>query len=132
MRDLLGTPGGRPAPVLAPSVPASDPPNRWAGQVRPIQLRDGAGETILYVLPERVIDGELCRFGPPRTPIGMPLCRQGAVVQIANTCRGIPSQFPRDRRWRAMQAPGDRAYSMPRMEGGVPPQHGATRCCRAW
>lgn len=43
----------------------------------------------------------------PRTPIGMPFGRQGTVVHIATARRGIPSQFSRDRRWRAIQAPGD-------------------------
>src|SRR5438309_2071965 len=49
--------------------------------------------------------------GPPSAPIGMPLGRQGTVVEIATARRSIPSQFPRDRRWRAMQTSGDCAYA---------------------
>jgi len=50
MGDLLGTPGRRPAPVLAPPVTATDPPNIRAGPVRPVRFRHGACETVLHVL----------------------------------------------------------------------------------
>lgn len=33
-----------------------------------------------------------------------------SIVQIASARRGIPSQFPRNGRCRAMQAPGNHAY----------------------
>jgi hypothetical protein len=63
----------------------------------PIQLRHGACETILHVISERTVDGEFCAFWAPGTPIGMPLSRQGTVVQIATARRGIAPQFARDR-----------------------------------
>ena len=79
--------------------------------MRPVQFRHGPCETVLHVLAQRIIDGELGAFRAPGTPIGMPLCRQGTIIQITAAGRGIPSQLPRDRRWRAVQAPGDRAHA---------------------
>ena len=109
--DLLGAPGRRPAPVLTSSVTATDPSYVRTCQGRSVHFRDGASESSLDIVAERIVDGELGHFGSPSSPIGMPLCRQGTVVEVATAGRGIPSQFPRDRRWRTMQAPGDRAYA---------------------
>jgi hypothetical protein len=105
--DLLGTPGRCPAPILAPPVSPTDPPNVWTSQQRAVQFRHGASQTLLHVLAERSVDGELRHFRAPSTPIGMPLGSQGTIFQIAAAGRGVPSQFSRDRRWRAVHAPGD-------------------------
>src|SRR5215210_4386403 len=100
MGDLLRAPGHRPAAVLASPVTTTNPPNARTCQMRPVKFRHGARETILHVLTERIVDGELRSFRSSRTPIGMPLGRQGTVVQIAAAGCGISAQFPRDRRWR--------------------------------
>jgi hypothetical protein len=100
--NLLGAPRRRPAPVLASSMTPTDPPHIGTCQERPVEFGDRARKSILHVLAEGLIDGKLRQFGPPSTPICMPLGRQGTVVEIATAGRGIPSQFPRDRRWRAL------------------------------
>jgi len=89
----------------------TDPAYVWANEMRPIKLRHGPCESVLHVVAQRIVDGELGAFRASRTPIGMPLGRQGPVVEITAAGRGIPAQLPRDGRRRAMQAPGDRAYA---------------------
>jgi hypothetical protein len=92
-------------------VTTTDPAYAWTGEMRAVQFRHGPCEPVLHVLAQRIIDGELGAFRAPGTPIGMPLCRQGTVVQIAAAGRGVPPYLPRDRRWRAVQVPGDRAHA---------------------
>jgi hypothetical protein len=94
VRDLLGTPRRGPTPVLAPAVPTTDPAYIRSCQTRAIHFGDGACETILHVLPQRSVDGELRWLGSPSTPIGMPLGSRGSVIQLTTAGRGIPSQFP--------------------------------------
>jgi hypothetical protein len=106
--NLLRAPRHRPAPVLASPVTPADPAHIGTCQERPVEFGDSARQSILYVLAERIIDGKLRHFGTPSPPIGMSLGGQGAVVEIAAAGRGIPAQFPRDGRRRALQAPRSR------------------------
>jgi hypothetical protein len=90
--NLLGAPGRRPASVLASSVTPTDPPHIGTCQERPVEFADRARQGILHVLAECLVDGKLRQFRSPRTPICMPLGRQGTIVEIATARRGIPSQ----------------------------------------
>ena len=97
--DLLRTPGHRPAPVLASPVATTDPADLWAGEVRPVHSGQGTCETVLHVLAERSVDGELRHFGSPSTPVGMPLGSRSSVVQGTAAGRGVPTQFAGNRGW---------------------------------
>jgi hypothetical protein len=110
--DLLGTPGRRPAPILASPVTATDPPYIRTCDGHPVHFRHSASETVLDVLAERIVDGELRHFGSPSTPIGVPLGSQGSVVQGTAAGGGVPTQFPRDRGWRTVKPSGDRAHAV--------------------
>jgi transposase InsO family protein len=50
-------------------------------------------------------------FGRRARSIGVPLGRQSTIVQRPTAGHGISSQFPRDGRWRTVQALGDCAYA---------------------
>jgi hypothetical protein len=92
--DLLGTPRGRPAPVLAAAVPAAAPPYARTGQRPPVRRRDRACKPLLDVAPQRLVPGELRRLEAPRPSVRVPLGGDGPVLQIAAAGRRVAPQFP--------------------------------------
>src|SRR5207247_809921 len=63
VRDLLWTPSRRPAPILAATMPASDPTDVRASDLGPVRALDHAGQAVLDVLAQPVILGELGGLG---------------------------------------------------------------------
>ena len=97
-----GDPGGDPAP--------SDPRDVRAAHSDAVGPLDHASQPVLHIAPQRLVDGELGRLGPPRPQVGMPLRRRRAIVKTATASRGVAPQLPRDRRRRPTQPPRDLAH----------------------
>jgi hypothetical protein len=98
VRDLLGTPRLGPSPVLATAVTPPDPSDLGSGHGRPVWPADHAGETVLDVAVQSVVGCQLRRLWALGTAVGMPLCVRGPVLDLAASRRGVPAQFPRNRR----------------------------------
>jgi len=105
--DLFRAPGGRPAPVLAATVPSSCPTNLRAPNRRSVRGGHLAGEPGLHVLVQLVVLSKLGRLGPPRLTLGLPLRDRRPILQLAAPRRRVAAQLTRDRRRRAPQLPGD-------------------------
>jgi len=135
VRDLLGAPRSRPAPVLAAAVTPANPMDVRAFNAGPIGLPHHTRQTVLHIAPQRLIHGELGGLQAPGAPIGVPLGRRRLVLQAPAAGRGVAPQLPRDRRSRTAGPPGDFPHPAPTRpqdrdllplgEGQVTPRHGA-------
>ena len=117
---------------MAPADPAHLRP-RYRGTVGP---RDRAGKTILHVLPQRVIRGQLRDLRAARAALGVPLRRRRPIHDRVAARRRIAAQLPRDRRRRPTPA-SDPAHAhvlgvedrdlFPLGERQIPPRHRSQR-----
>src|SRR3954464_10054667 len=105
--DLLRPPGHAPAPVLPSPVPPPLPGHGRPGHRGPARSDDGAGEPVLHVRPQRRVRGQLRPLRPTRRPLGVPLRGGRPVLQGAAPRGRVAAQFPRDRRGRPPEPPGD-------------------------
>jgi hypothetical protein len=71
----------------------TDPGHLRTGHRAAVGTRDGPGEPVLHIAPQRVVRGELCPLWTPRLPIGVPLRGRGSIVQGSATGRGVAAQF---------------------------------------
>src|SRR6516162_4670324 len=110
-RDLLGAPGLRPAPVLAPTVSPADPPNLGAVHRPAVRALHSPRETILHIPSQLGVHGQLGRPRTSRPPVCMPLRSRRLVLQTTATGRGVPAQLPRDRRRRTTKLTRDLAHA---------------------
>src|SRR5438552_85898 len=97
VRDLLGAPRLGPTSVLAPAVPAADPPHRWTGNGGGVRSFDQSRATILHVVVQCVVRGELGDLRATGTPLRMPLRSRGPILQAIRASGRIAAQLPRDR-----------------------------------
>lgn len=109
IRDLLRAPRLCPAPILSPSMAATDPAHRRTGNRRATRVRDHAGQPLLHVHAQRLIGDQLGDLRPPRASIGVPLRGRRAVLELSAPCGRVAPQLARDRRRRTAQTAGDLA-----------------------
>src|SRR3954452_7719379 len=97
IRDLLRAPRLRPAPILAPSMPTTDPAHARTHNLRATRRRDHTGQPLLHVHAQRLVREELGDLRPPPAPIGMPLRGRRPILELAASCRRVASQLAQDR-----------------------------------
>ena len=71
--NLLRTPRPRPASLLAAPVPPTDPAHIWSRHAGPVSSGDDACESVLHILAQFVVRGELRDFRTSGAPVGVPL-----------------------------------------------------------
>src|SRR5207245_368640 len=111
IRDLLRAPRPRPAPVLTTAVPAADEANGRPRHSLAVWSGDRAGETLLHVLAQRVIRGQLRDLRSARTALRMPLRGRRPVLQAVGARGRVAAHLPRDRRRGPVQPTSDRAHT---------------------
>ena len=98
MRNLRGTPGGRPSPVLPTALTTAGPADAGAANRSGARCRNEAGQPRFDIRAQRRLRDQLRDFGAARGALGVPLRRQRPIVQSPTPRRGIATQFTRDRR----------------------------------
>jgi len=98
VRDLFGTPGRSPSSFLPRAVAPPIPSNLRPWYCPAIWCGNQATKTILNVLPQLVVRSKPRDLRAARTLVGVPLRRNGSIVQVPASRRSIAPQFARDRR----------------------------------
>jgi hypothetical protein len=107
--DLLRAPPAHPAPVTAMRLVPALPGRAIRAEDRPTAVPHDAGEPVLDLPAQPVVDHQLGDLRPPGTPLGMPLRDRGLVVQPVGARGGVAAQFTSDRRRAPTQSSGDRS-----------------------
>src|SRR3972149_4306207 len=97
VRDLLRAPGLGPAPVLAATVPTTDPAHLGSGHELTVGSGYRTGEAVLHVLAQLLVRGELGALRAAGSPLCVPLRRRRPVLQAVRASRGVAAELPRDR-----------------------------------
>jgi len=111
--DLLRAPRLAPAAICAAAVTSANPAHLRARHRAAIRSLDSAGETILDILAQMLVGGELRSLGTLGTPLGVPVRGRGALLKLAAARRGIAAQLPRDRRRTTAQRTCDLSHATP-------------------
>ena len=91
--DLLRTPRARPASLLPPTVVPAGPAHIWARHARPVSGGDDACKSVLHILAQFVVHGELRDLRTPGASVGVPLGTCGSILQVATTGHSVPTQL---------------------------------------
>jgi hypothetical protein len=91
----------------------ADPAHLWAPDGAAVRSLDLAGETVLDILAQIFVGGELGSLGTPGTPLGVPLRRCGSILKLAAARGGIATQLAGDRRRRTAQRTCDLSHATP-------------------
>src|SRR3546814_4741252 len=72
-----------------------------------VRVRDLSGETLLDIVAQCCVRGQLARLWPPSRPIGVPLRGARSIIEAPAPRGGIALQLARDRAWRPSKLTGD-------------------------
>jgi hypothetical protein len=92
--DLLGAPRGRPAPALSKHGATLLPYHLGACEAGAIDVRHLSREMLLDIGAQSRAAGQLARARSPCRAVGMSLCSDGAIVELATARGSVAAHLP--------------------------------------
>ena len=107
VRDLLRAPRLHPSAITPMRLVPTLPFRTGRADTLAVVTADHAGQSVLDVLTQPVVSGQLRDLRSTSAPLGMPLRDRRLVVQAVGPRGGVAANLARDRRRAAAQPPGD-------------------------
>jgi hypothetical protein len=95
--DLLGTPSRGPSTRLSPAMAAPLPADAWSSLGCTVGRRDQATKSVLHILTQSLVPGELRSLRTPCATVCMPLRRCSSIVEVPAAGGRIPPDLPGNR-----------------------------------